>query len=242
MPRRFSGPLLPGTRSVRTLNRRPKRRMSTKKTSSLTSMIKRVSLSQVETKRKSAYSEGINLGHNITHYVDRIMATKQGVQNPSGADNIVPDARIGNEIIAKGLSIKFYLDSLESGASTHFKIVVFKYPTRVLQGPGVNDNLLWQGAAGLGNNNVLRIIDTVATNRVKILKQVILRPRNFLTKYHDIYIDLKNTKIRYNEDAASDPQLEDIAFAVVACDTFGTATGNHVANLNYNMRFTFKDP
>ena len=182
--------------------RRP-RRPPAKKTN-IVKLIKNVALSQVESKRKSEYSEGLQLLHNQTHYVTRVMATSQGITNPSGADNIV-GARIGNEIIAKGFSLKLYLESLNSYGSTHFKVVVFKYPTRVLQGVGVNDALLWQGAQGMGGNNILRIIDTIATNRVKVLKQVILRPRQFYTKYHDIYINLKNKKVRYIEDNATDP-------------------------------------
>ena len=83
MPRRFSGPLLPGQRSVKHFARpRPRRRPATKG-KSLTLLIKKVSLNQCESIRKSEYSEGIHLGHNQTHYVTRIMATTQGVTNPS---------------------------------------------------------------------------------------------------------------------------------------------------------------
>ena len=239
MPRKYSGPLQAGKRTAM-VPRRPRRPPARKQ--SIVKLIKTVALSQCESKRKSEYSEGLNLIHNQTHYVTRIMATTQGITNPSGADNIIPAARIGNEIIAKGFSLKLYLESINSYGSTHYKVIVFKYPTRVMQSVGVNDALLWQGANGVGGNNILRIIDTIATNRVKVLKQTILRPHQFYTKYHEIYINLKNKKIRYVEDKATDPQFEDLGFAVVACNEFGTPANTHIANLHYNLRFTFKDP
>ena len=251
--RRFSGPLVPGTKSVRQVNRRPTRRV-TVKPATLTKMIKNVTLTQVETKRRGIFQEGKNLVHNRTLYFAGIMKTAQGLGNPSGAmpDITNPDLsigdRVGNEIIAKGLSIKMQLDNLVT-TPIHYKVIVFEYATRLVTNDpaglgAVNDKLLWQGKDGQGNLNMLRTIDSIATNRVRVVKEYrftqIQGAANQNVK--SFYIPLKNKKIKYIDNNSIDPQNKDLCVAVVCCGAMQTNADEHIADLNYAIKFTYKDP
>ncbi len=256
MPRRFSGPLLPGTKSVRTVNRRPRK----VKTASLTRAVKKISLSLCETKRRSTYFENAPLTHNTTYYQSGFLATTQGVQNPSGHDVRTSSnggERIGNEIIASGLSLKFFLTAQGNYPNNKYKLIVFKYPTRFLSGAvtALDDELLWQGVDG--NGSVMnRMIDTISS-RVKILKQVIIQPPAIGTTeaghassrstIKNIYIPLKSTKIKYQQpvhtgDSSELPIGWDIGFALVGYDEFSTLTTATVAHVDWSSRLTFKDP
>jgi hypothetical protein len=200
-------------------------------------MIKRVSLAQVETKRSSDYGENNDLFHNVSIYKINLLATSQGDGNPDGA-NHYPGQRIGNEIIAKALSFKFYLERQSSNVSTHFKIIVFKYPSHF----AINDNSFWQGANGLGANNILRIIDTVATNKITIVKQLIVRPTITQTKELNFYVPLRNRKVVYQDNNNSLPKDFNFGFCIVGCDKIGDSTNTKVGELNYAWKLTYKDP
>ena len=237
MPRKYLGPLQPGRRTAMVPKRRPARKKPVT-TKNLTSLIKRVSLQNVETKRSAKYHEGVQLLHNVTRYYSALLNTTQGDGNPDGA-NQYPGPRIGNEIIAKALNFKFYLErDTGTGGSAHFKIIVFKYPSYY----AIDDGRFWQGASGAGGNNILRIIDTIATNKITVLKQVILRPHQFYTKELQLYIPLKNKKIVYEDNNTTTPKDFNIGYAIVACDKIGTAITTQVAKMNVAWKFTFKDP
>lgn len=226
----------PATRSI--IRKTTPRRTTPTTKSGLTSLIKRVSLGQVETKRSSKYQEGVDLMHNTTIYNLALLDTLQGDGNPDGA-NKYPGERIGNEIIAKALSFKFYLERQSSNASSHFKVIVFQYPAA---GFSVNDGTFWQGANGAGANNIMRIIDTVAVNKIKILKQVILRPQQWYTRELSLYIPLGNKKIKYMDNNSQYPQGMNIGFAIVGCDKIADSTSTKIGELNYAWKLTYKDP
>jgi hypothetical protein len=237
MPRKYSGPLQPGRRTAMVPRRRPRAKKPVT-TKNITALIKRVSLAQVETKRSSSYLENRDIMHNITQYHGNFLNTTQGDGNPDGANNF-PGQRIGNEIIAKALTFKLYLERQSSNSSTHFKVIVFKYPSHNFT---LNDGNFWQGANGVGALNVLRIIDTIATNKITVLKQVIVRPNDVLTKELSFYIPLKNKKIVYNDNNSVTPKDFNIGLAVVGCDKIGDATTDQVGELNYAWKLTYKDP
>lgn len=236
MPRKYSGPLQPGKRSAMVPRRRPIRR-KVAQTKNLTALIKRVSLSQVETKRSSDYGENNDMFHNVTIYKVNLLATNQGDGNPDGADHY-PGQRIGNEIIAKALSFKFYLERQSSNVSTHFKIIVFKYPSHF----AINDGSFWQGANGAGANNILRIIDTVATNKITIVKQIIVRPTITQTKELNFYVPLRNRKVVYQDNNHSYPKDFNFGFCIVGCDKIGDNANTKIGELNYAWKLTYKDP
>lgn len=216
---------------------------------SLTALVKRVSLNQAETLRSTKSLENIQLYHNQTYYITNLLHTTQGDTNPGGAQ--VFGTRQGQEVIAKGLSLKFWLSNKNDRPNCMYKIIVFKYPTRGTL--IVGDALLWQGTDGQGAQ-MNRMIDSIATNRVHILAQRIIHPdreAEFVgvggfgkEKSHlrEIYIPLKDKKLRYIDPNSFFPQDHDIGFAVVAYDSFGTLTSDNIASYAYVSRFTYKDP
>lgn len=221
----------------------------------LTSKIKNIQLNQCETKRKGWYfgalTDGtggvIQLGHNITEYWATIYATKQSITNPNGAMNAMntlPYAagpRIGNEIIPKAISIKLQLDNV-AGSGIHYKLILFEYDSNIPEG-NVKDSLLWYGKNGEGVDNVLRTLDSIAVNRVKVLKQYsIYQNEDANSTVRQFYIPLKNRKLRYTDNGNVKPFGKDCALALVAVGRMTEPQGQHIANASFALKFTYKDP
>ncbi len=240
-------------RAIRPVRRVPRK---TKGTASLTRKIKAISLKQVETKRVSHAVEDEILRHNVTSYtIDNLLGTAQGIQNPGA---VVPfpqgEIRVGNEIIARGISIKLWLENSVNHPNLMYRIVLFKYPSRMT--PVLNDQFLWQGNDGLGGP-FNRMIDTIANNRVKILYSTVVKPTPFAqfqgadsaaagghskTTLLEKYINLKNLKVRYTEAKGTRPMFDDICLAVVPFDTHNTPQGLELARMSHSVRVYFKDP
>lgn len=235
-------------------NNRPRRRYrkrSTKKAlatkAQVTAMMKKVSLSQCETIRSNKYDENFQLFHNTTRYVTGLLATVQGDTNPGGHN--IEGTRTGQEVVAKGLSVKLWLSNKYDRPNCMYKIILFKYPTRGTV--FVGDTMLWQGQDGNGST-MNRMIDSIATNRVKVLAQRIIVPKSEFIgtdgfgreKSHlkEIYIPMKDQKIRYQYPNAPFPSFFDIGLAVVAYDAYGTLVTDDIATFAYSSRFTYKDP
>lgn len=254
--RTFSGPLLPGTKSVRQVNRRnpnPKRTkfVSGIKKTKLTKMMKTVSLKTAETKRSTFSEENVSLAHNMTYYIPNLLKTSQGLLNPSGLNNA--DNRVGQELIARGMSFKLWISNKADRPNVMYRIIVFEYPTRYVEATSLNDGLFWQGANGQGSQ-MNRMIDHVAVNRVKILaerKIIPTREANYSSnneqqreKSHlvEMYVPMNNKKILYNENEGTQPMFNDVGLALVAYDAYGTALSDILATFANNIRFYFKDP
>lgn len=248
MPRKYSGPLQPGRRTAMVPRRRP--RPKTVKT--LTKMIKSVSLKQCETKRVTYLKEDLSLQHNTTSYIPSLLATAQGLENPAASDG-TPNGiiRVGNEIIARGISLKLWFENGLTSPNLMYRIVLFKYPTIV--GSVLSDNRFWQGPDG--NGSIMnRMIDTVATNRVKIIFSTVIKPgtpSDFVQDQgpnvkkctlYEKYINLKSMKVKYNEDGGIRPQFTDIGLAIVPYRNFNTLQGSEVARFAHSLRVYFKDP
>jgi len=230
-------------------------KLSTTASAALTRKVKNIQLNQCETKRKGWYfgalEEGtggvIQLGHNITKYYPTFYATDQDINNPSGAmsaANPLPFAagpRIGNEIIPKAISIKLQLDNAV-GSAIHYKMIVFEYDS-TLDEDDVKDSLLWQGKNGDGVNNVLRTLDSIATNRVKVIKQfIITQNEQTNSTVRNYYIKLPQRKMRYTKNDGKTPDKRDCAIALVAVGRMTEGVGNHIANASFAAKFTYKDP
>ena len=244
-------------------------RASQKKPSvkALAPAIKRIQLNQCETQRKSWYFGAnatpgiIQLGHNVARYYPTLYATKQGITNASGA---MPDvqnpgpffagARVGNEIIPKGISIKLQLDNVTGIThdghppdvtdvnALHYRIIVFEYDSHIHESD-VTDSLLFQGLHGQGVDNVQRTLDSIATNRVKVLKQyIVTQGLTTGSTVKNYYIKLNKGKMRYLDNNSVTPQGRDCAIALLACGNQTITQGKHVANASMAVKFTYKDP
>ena len=127
--------------------------------------------------------------------------------------------------------------------STHIKVIMFKYNSNL----SIGDANFWQGVhPGSASNPVLlRVIDTVDTSKIRVLKQVIIRPLHSNHSEYQCWLNLKNEKIRYPNQGvanASTPEKTDIGFAVVACNHGNLSTMDQVAHFTYAWKFLYKDP
>lgn len=257
MPRKFLGPLQPGRRTAMVPRRKPRPRKLTS-VKKITSVMKTVALKQCETKRATRFKEDITLGHNQTHYTSSLLDTVQGINNPGGGEGTLQGfIRIGNEIIARGISFKLWMENNPDHPNLMFKVIVFKYNQRlspVLDGQTA-DTILWQG--GDGNGSIVnRMLDTIATNRVKVLFQQIVKPVPFnqlqgaddnivassKTTLIDKYINLNNMKLKYTANNGEDPFLTNVGLAIVPYDRFATQQDIPVAKFGFSIRSYFKDP
>ena len=247
MPRKrmYSGPLLPGTTSVRQFNRRNPRYRRGKQ--SLVSKIKRVSLAQSETKTNGlkTASTGIDMYHNKTHYVSNLLATKQGVTANPGTTEI--DNRIGNEVVARGLKIQLQFITDPKHPNFNMRFFVFRYEAN--EAPV--DGNFWVGPQGAGANQN-RMLDFADTRNVTILKSFVVQNRNVLpvdpdnktvhNVYRDVWIPLKNKKIKYDSNDSEVPKYTTLGMCAVCFDANNTLETDIIAFWNYSTRFYYKDP
>lgn len=245
----FSGPLVPGTTSVRQIRKvKGKKRPPLSKIQNLTRLIRSIQLKALETKRSSQYTESAQqLFHNKAYYAERLLSTTQGTADPHGTDQAALN-RVGDEVLAKGISLKFFLENQADNPNVIYKLYVFRYNTLQLT---IDDTYFWCGTDGAGAN-MNRTLDKPHTDRMKILKIMNLNPTmgsnnsgttaKVKTKNFSCWIPLNNRKIQYNADNSPLSRFTDIGFAVLAYDAINTLETTVIANLQWQSTFYFKDP
>lgn len=219
----------------------------------LVQLIKRVALSQAETKVARSNQEAVSLFHNATHYIGNLLATRVSPQDDTGFNELY--GRIGDEIVGKGLSLKFVFSNLDRQPNVMYKVFVFSYDTEQAYSTGLLDAVFWNGLDGAGAN-MYRMLDSPATQRITILKSFTIQhqpnynwggdsnyPSNQST-YRQVYIPLKNRKIRYKNDAPdlTNVKGKDIGFAVLACSSSTTSQLVNLAQFDWSKTLYFKDP
>lgn len=213
----------------------------------MVSKIKRVSLAQSETKTNglSSAQAGINMFHNKTHYVTNLLATTQGVTANPGTDEI--DNRIGNEVVARGVKIQLQFITDPAHPNFNMRFFVFRYESN--EAP--LDANFWVGPAGAGGNQN-RMLDFADTRNVTILKSFTVQNRNVLpvnpdqktvhNVYRDVWIPLKNKKIKYDSNDSKTPKYTTLGMCAVCFDANNTLETDIIAFWNYSTRFYYKDP
>jgi hypothetical protein len=96
------------------------------------------------------------------------------------------------------------------------------------------------------------MLDFPDTRSVTILKSGMIQNRNKLPTgeatdpvnnvYRDIWIPLKNRKIRYDANNSTVPKYTTIGMAFVAYDANNSLQTDIIQYLSYSTRFYFKDP
>lgn len=246
MPRRFSGPLLPGTTSVRQVNRRNPRYRKAKPTKSLTRMVKKISLNQCETKKSNQYSENVQLFHNVTNFKENLLATTQGAKDPEGFANQTAN-RIGDEVLARGINMKFWFSNKNNRPNVMYHVYVFRYNTTLTVASGLNDAYFWRGQDGNGSS-MNRMVDAPNRDRVQVLKKFSINSTyNYSDSYEksyfkELWIPLKDKKILYRKENDTLPQYTTLGVAIVPYDAFGTGTTDNIASYAWSSTFYYKDP
>lgn len=224
-------------------------------------MIKTISLRQAETKKSSFYTENtVKLYHNLANYQPNLLYTTQGVSNPQGLDKQDLN-RIGDEVIARGIKLKFFTQNSSDRPNVMYRIMAFWYNTVVGQpgGPALDDTFFWAGADGAGSN-MNRMLDRPNTDRIKVLLDRVYTPAyqgNFSlqsgsgtvnigpydkTNYHEYWIPLNNRKIQYNADDANSTRFKDIGICVLAFDATTTSQIDGLGGYQMTSTFYYKDP
>ena len=267
MPRKFSGPLLPGTTSVRQYNRRNKKYKRGKfqpGMKSLTSKVKAIQLKQCETKY-SCQLQDSGLGvipsfllHNQTvMLLANCLGTTPGSENPSGFGENVNN-RVGDQIIAKGIRFAVWLESVSDRQNVRFGVVAFKYNPQISQFVAGADiaSVFWRGSNGAGGN-INRFLDQPNTDKITVLKHFKLTngsanyfesagstppDRQNNTRCMEFYIPLKNHKVNYREDNQAIPQWKDIGLAIYAYNQHDSLLSDRVCIMSASSRLYFKDP
>lgn len=250
---------------ARKFTKKPYRRKTFRKRAhprkSVAKIVKSVALRQCETKRSSQYTEsGQNLFHNLAYYAGNLLATTQGTSDPAGTA-VAMRNRVGDEVIARGLSLKFFFQNMSDRPNVMYRIIVFRYNT--LQDiptiPSVlSDQYFWSGTDG-NAANMNRTLDRPKTERVKVLKEHWIRPESQAnysiqtagpvpvgpfskTSFRHFWIPLNNQKIKYRGDNSNFCRFTDIGFMVLAYDAINTAQTDNLAAFQWQSTFYYKDP
>jgi len=224
--------------------RRPyKRKSTTPAMRTLSRRIKTISLRQAETKMSSRLEENLQCTHNGTYYVNGLLNTTQGTNDPT--DYSTGD-RVGDEIIARGMKIKLWMSNKLDRPNVMYHIYVFQYNT--LDTP--TNSIFWRGTG------VNRMLDGPNSERIKVLKKIVVTSGSQFgdlstgiggdgrehSYYRECWIPMYNRKIVYRRDGGGSPKGTDIGIAVTTYDAYGTPTTANIASFAFSKTLYFKDP
>jgi len=230
------------------------RKKSTKKTykksstntKSLISLIKKVSLKHSETKYAHISAENNQMNHNSGYIVTQLLNTSQGLTD-TGATTSVISNRVGDEVIARGISIKLWIANKLDRPNIMYRICVFKHQSNSI--PPLSSCF----KTAVGN----RIMDDIDKEIITPVYQKIFNLQMGFSayatgvagdqdgreahRYMTIWIPLKNKKIHYN-DGGQVPKFYNYSFFIVPYDSYGTLTTDNISSFTYEYKFYFKDP
>jgi len=210
-----------GSRNAPRKNYAPNRSTLTKYKKRLTrqrglvNLIKRISLRNVETKATHKVQEDIDINHNLGFIHSNLLKTEQGLTDTDTGATAYAN-RLGDEVIARGLSIKLWIANKSDRPNVMYRLCVFKYQSQSI--PALAD--CFTGA----NGN--RMMDKLDNEYITILYQKIFNLQVGFSAaygvtgtagqkeahtYRKIWIPLKNKKLVYN-NGGSIPKFTDIGF------------------------------
>lgn len=220
-----------------------KKRLSSKK---LVNLIKKISLKPSETKNTHVISENQQLYHNMpTVQWGHLATTQSTADDNTGTNNQA--CRIGDEVIARGLSYKIWISNKLDRPNVMYKIIFFRYQNLLNSSMPTTAPYCSQGTT----NYMIRDIDT---EKYKIIKTITFQIQNNAQrisgtsllgaeghKYISVWIPFKNLKLKY-EDNSNQPRFFDYGFTICCYDSYGTLTTDNIASFAVNRKFYFKDP
>jgi len=241
-------------RGRKRVNRRRGRVKATSKASALTvsqlgKMMKTIALRQAETKVSSDTAENLQLTHNGTYFKGGFFGTTQGTQNPEGLGQAQRN-RIGDEIVARGLKLKWWVSNKPDRPNVMYNIYVFYYNTL----DTLTNSVFWRGTDGQGAI-MNRMLDNPNPERIKVLKKISVKSKEQYVQdnlippdglehsyFRECWISFNNKKVTYRRDASTVPRGWDVGFAVVPYDAWGTLTTDRIASFAWSSTFYYKDP
>jgi len=219
-------------------------------------MIRKIALAQSETKTARFVQENQPLLHNGTVYWKNLLYTTQGLQAGEGFQHD-KGVRVGDEVIARGVRLDVQFFNKLDRPNVTYKFIIFKYSTQAVETTGgqLTDMWFWRGTDGAGAE-MNRMIDHPASERVKIVKQIVVESKEDYTNANvesanfareksylrNCYIPLDDMKIKYNGADSPQPMYTTLGLAIVAYDAFGTQLSDNIATYALSYTFYFKDP
>lgn len=218
------------------------------KTKQLVKLINKVSLKKAETKHTHRIDENQNINHNGESIKYGFLYTQQGTNDPdNGTSNYT--GRLGNEVVARGLSFKFWIANKLDRPNVMYRIVIFKYradtvPTTCYKSQGTSNIMLRDLDVDLMTPiKTIRInLNQGAAEAVKLISGSDQFVGIEGHTYRSFYIPLKNKIVRYKDDNSGSPKYYDYAYSVCAYDSWGTPQADVVGSVASNVKFYFKDP
>lgn len=249
-------------KSVKTYKKKSFKKPYKKSSKSLVSLIKKITLKECETKESTqTTSTNLALAHNTLNVIYNPMYVNIGTGDPStGIGN-----RIGDEIIVKGLKLKFYLQNQAERPKVWYRLFVI----RSSSGDTISRATFFKGIVGN------KMIDQIDTERFKVIyqKTLTLNTSNpytatsfslsgapqtgnggtvaggVATKILSCWIPGKylvgyGGKLKYKNGNTTDPIFHDYRIAIVAYDLYGTPQDvNNVGAISESYcKLYFKDP
>lgn len=216
------------------------------KRKSITALIKKISLKNVETKQTHRIQENININHNSGYIINQLLYSQQGITD-TDTGTAIYNNRIGDEVIGRGISIKFWVANKLDRPNVMYRLIVFKYSSQSL--PTLST--IFTGA----NGN--RMMDKIDSEYITPVYQKIFNLQMGFSAvpaalvngdqegreahtYKKIWIPLKNKRIRY-ANGGTVPKFIDYGFAIIPYDSYGTLTTDNIASFAFEYTFYFKD-
>lgn len=214
------------------------------RTKQLIKLINKVSLKKAETKNTLNIVEDNQLYHNTQTLRNNLLFTSTGITDNQDATSSYA-SRIGDSVVARGLSIKLWIANKLDRPNVMYRIIVYRY-----YGSAPTDVFHTQGTANLMlrdfNTEKYKVLYSkrinlqIGTSFIPDVPTVSGVQRKEAHKYLKIWIPLKNKTIQY-QNGVGNPMKGDIGFCVVPYDSFGTLTTDNIASYAFNYKFYFKD-
>lgn len=227
-----------------------RRRRPVRGKNTIARIAKAVQMKSCETKMSSQYTSTQQfLFHNKAYYAGNLLATTQGTADPSGLTQATLN-RIGDEVVARGVNIKFNIENSANNPNVSYRIVVFRYNTAEVP---LVDQYFWCGTDSAGGN-MNRLLDKPNRERVKVLKTYFMNPnyeanysvestnQRVKTRTISCYVPMGDRKVKYNGDNLPTTRYTDVGLMVLAYDAFITLETERIAALQWQSTFYYKDP
>lgn len=217
--------------------------MNTKK---LVKLINKVSLKKAETKETHRIEENINVNHNAQSIRTSLLYTQQGIGDQDAGITSY-DCRVGNEIVARGMSIKMWFANKLDRPNVMYKVIVFRYradtvPTTIFKPQGTTNIMLRD--IDTDRYTVLAVkqfnLNQGSADRIITATDVFAGVEGHV--YRKFWINLKNKKIQYIDNNNGSPKYYDMGICVCAYDSFGTLSSDTICSYAFNAKLYFKDP
>lgn len=189
-----------------------------------------------ETKTVGKQTEDVELYHNKALYIQNLLATTQGVEDPN--DLSTAAARIGDSVSLTNVNIKFWLSNKADRPNVMYRLIMFWYDTPLTLSDAVCFFTQTNKMLDRPNNENISIID-----QKYIFSQAMYL--NGTEKFEHSQLatlkgNWKGRKIQYDEGGAL-PKKRTIGVCAVCYDAYGTLQTDNIASLAYNYNMNFKD-